>query len=320
MNFGDCEIGVSGSVHDFPRYNLFGYLTWTSLLLQCHQYRKWCPSNTRFGVPRNPVGEDPTCYLHPPSPVMGVKWSKDEDGKENTIIREPNENYTPSQRGPGHWGAMLNDTISRLKQNDPKLKIIRLGSKRLGLDGATEVFEALQSNFKVEVLDMSNNAFGKEALLLLSRSMIANVHLHSVDLSHNPIGPDGMHMFVEPLFHNECIERLIVNDVQLGARGGRYISEIIHYNNSITDLDASSNNLGSKGAAEIGSALCNTFSLRRLKMGYNNIGDKGLKQLASGMTRNKSLQILDICNNNIGPPVCSKEACHASQLLTTTLG
>eukprot|EP00906_Rhabdomonas_costata_P025126 RCo035992 len=222
----------------------------------------------------------------------------EEEGDDDSEDDDPNSGFDMEQRSrPSRWGTLVGDILARMRGNDPEWTVARLSGKRLGVDGAVDIFDAMQTNTRVRVLEVASNGIRGASVLPVARCVYENEQVLELDLSGNPLGSHGIHALVEPVLHNNALTRLVLANVNIGNDECRDLADILHFNHSLTDLDLCQNHIAKAGAGHLGASLPYSFTLTRLALGYNQIGNEGLVALAKGMPSNRSLQVLDVGNN-----------------------
>lgn len=170
----------------------------------------------------------------------------------------------------------LDDTLQRVRSNDPATTELDLPNCGLGPKGLTVGAPALAGNTAVKRVNISYNAVGVEGVAALTQALGANDAVSALNLAGNAIGDEGCRLLAELLVTPGCA-----------------LEELCLFYNGITD----------KGACYLVNALQHNPALRVLNIANNMCTNATLIMMAQALQHNKNLAVLSLNGNRINPDV-----------------
>ena len=194
----------------------------------------------------------------------------------------------------------IQNTISRVANNDPSLTSLDLFLNGIGDDGAKALAAALKNNTSLTSLNLGGNGIGAEGAKALATALKTNTSLTSLNLRGNRIGDDVANALAAALKTNTSLTSLNLVNNGIGDDGANALAIALETNTSLTSLNLWDNRIGDDGANALATALEKNTSLTLLNLGDNRIGTEGAKALATALKTNTSLTSLELDSNRIG--------------------
>lgn len=160
---------------------------------------------------------------------------------------------------------------NRVQNQDPYLTTIRLGGKKIGVEGAKNLAEALKVNH----------------------------YVHSVKLGNCSIGAEGVKFLAEALKVNKTIEYLDLSGNKIRNKGLEHLVDAFSCNNTLVNIYLANNDIGLDGAKTFASAIQANATPRVISLGTNKIGYRGLEYILDALVGNTTITSLDLEHNQI---------------------
>ena len=171
------------------------------------------------------------------------------------------------------------ETLGRLRANDPSLTTLELGGNLIRSADAVALADALKINTSLTTLLLDWNQIGDEGAVALAEALEVNTSLEVLFLSCNQIGPAGAIKIADALRTNTSLTTLNLNTNQIGDEGAKKIADALRTNTSLTVLALSHNQIGDEGAIEIADALRTNTSLTKLWLSGDQIRDDLMREI-----------------------------------------
>lgn len=238
------------------------------------------------------------------------------------------------------WGTTrgIEDLVARLKEDDPTLSSLCLmRQRRLGVEDATDLCQALARNTKVHDLDISSHNITPDMAESFAAMLQLNKTLRSISLGNRSFGDRGLIAMCSGIAANQSLVKLNVESRGITELGCQELARALTANQTIEELLISDNNIGDLGLSYLipacsrlrvlaaaacglsdsqifGDALGHLFSmtppvLEALDLSRNKIGPQYLDQYAKHLQKVQSLRAINISGCSLGhmamPVFCS---------------
>ena len=170
---------------------------------------------------------------------------------------------------------------------------LNLDNNEIGVEGAKELAEALETNTSLTTVILSNNGIGDRGAIALATALRANHTLKSLDLSNNGIGDRGANMLADALGTNDTlkIKSLNLGNNDIGDRGAIALAGALGTNKTLTTLNLTANDIGEEGAIALATALGTNKTLTSLELNNNNRISARISQVLAEALRKNILKI-----------------------------
>ena len=183
----------------------------------------------------------------------------------------------------------------------PGLKTVKLGSNRIGNEGAVVVSSYLMSNSSIVCLDLGFNEIGDEGVSALAEALRVNRTLETLYLSGNRISGHGFGYLEKSLLNNNNLRVLYISDNNADVTGARHMAEMLKTNSGLETLHLGGNKFGSEGVKIFSSGLRESYCTNLMQLNLNDsaIDDLGVVALAECLTSYRRLIVLNLSFNKI---------------------
>ena len=188
--------------------------------------------------------------------------------------------------------SKLEQSLSRLRSNDPTLTILDLSKQDIGTSGASALATALQRNSILTQLNLSSNRIGNSAVNKLAAALQHNSSLTTLDLFGNEIGASGASGLATALQHNSSLTTLDLSGNEIGDLGACGLAAALQHNSSLTSLDLADNKIGDFGASAFMTTLKYNSTLISLHLSDNSISN-ALRSQISALRRWRRSQLAE---------------------------
>ena len=160
-------------------------------------------------------------------------------------------------------------------------------------------------SIKLKIIKMQSNFIGLEGSKAIAELLKNNQYLISINLAGNPLGYKGVKNICNSIQSNpNVLEELLLNFTQCNNYCSKDIYNMIINNNTLKNISLIGNFLNNEGIDIILSSLRINNSLKELSIGENrNNNAKGFKNLASYLRFNNSLISLEIKSSRLSDDV-----------------
>ena len=161
------------------------------------------------------------------------------------------------------------------------------------------------NNIRIKVLKMQSNCIGLEGSNGIAELLKSNKYLTSINLAGNPLGYKGVKKICNAIesYPNE-LEELLLNFTQCNNYCSKDIYNMLINNNKLKVISLIGNFLNNEGIDIILSSLRINNSLKELSIGENrNINAKGFENLPSYLRFNNNLISLEIKSSRLNDDI-----------------
>src|SRR3989338_1375086 len=131
----------------------------------------------------------------------------------------------------------LDQSLPRLRSNDPALASLDLTNNCIGQSGASALATALQHNSTLTSLNLRYNNIGASGASALATALQHNSSLTSLSLSYNNICASGATTLATALQHNSSLTNLYLYGNKISASGTSALATALQFNYFLTNLD-----------------------------------------------------------------------------------
>ena len=174
---------------------------------------------------------------------------------------------------------------------------LNIQQNKIGDENISTILKYIKNNnIKLKTLKLQSNFIGEKGSLAIAELIKNNKYLKNINLASNPLGYKGIKNICNAIeLYPNILEELLLNFTQSNNYCSKDIYNMLCKNNRLKTLSLIGNFFNNEGIDIILSSLRKNNSLEELSIGENkNINSKGFTNLGSYLRFNKSLITLEI--------------------------